>query len=480
MKNKVLINMLWRFAERCGAQGVAFVVSIILARLLDPSVYGTIALVTVFTAILNVFIDSGFGSALIQKKDADDVDFSTVFYFNVTICVFLYLVMFFSAPLIADFYRDTSLVPIIRVLSLTLIISGVKNIQQAYVSRTLQFKRFFFATLGGTLGAAIIGITLAYSGFGVWALVIQQLFNALVDTIILWFTVKWRPKKKFSFQRLKGLFSYGWKLLVSALLDTGYNNVRQLIIGRLYTSADLGYYNKGKQFPNIIITNVNTAIDSVIFPVISSKQNDKSEVKRFTRQAIRVSSFIIWPVVIGLAASAETVVELLLTEKWLPCVPYLQIFCIVYGFWPIHTANLNAIKAVGRSDIFLKLEIIKKIIGVISIIVSVPFGVMPMALAYLATSPISAIVNATPNRKLLGYKYKEQLKDILPSLLISLIMGGCVLLIGMLQINLILVLLLQVVTGAVIYIVLSKIFNLDAFVYIWGSAKQYLGKVKKH
>lgn len=472
MKNKVLVNMLWRFAERCGAQGVAFVVSIILARLLDPSVYGTIALVTVFTAILNVFIDSGFGSALIQKKDADDVDFSTVFYFNVTICVFLYLVMFFSAPLIADFYRDTSLVPIIRVLSLTLIISGVKNIQQAYVSRTLQFKRFFFATLGGTLGAAIIGITLAYSGFGVWALVIQQLFNALVDTIILWFTVKWRPKKKFSFQRLKGLFSYGWKLLVSALLDTGYNNVRQLIIGRLYTSADLGYYNKGKQFPNIIITNVNTAIDSVIFPVISSKQNDKSEVKRFTRQAIRVSSFIIWPVVIGLAASAETVVELLLTEKWLPCVPYLQIFCIVYGFWPIHTANLNAIKAVGRSDIFLKLEIIKKIIGVISIIVSVPFGVMPMALAYLATSPISAIVNATPNRKLLGYKYKEQLKDILPSLLISLIMGGCVLLIGMLQINLILVLLLQVVTGAVIYIVLSKIFKLDAFVYIWGSAKQ--------
>lgn len=480
MKNKVLVNMLWRFAERCGAQGVAFVVSVILARLLDPSVYGTIALVTVFTAILNVFIDSGFGSALVQKKDADDLDFSTVFYFNIVVCVLLYVIMFFSAPFIAEFYKDASLVPIIRVLSLTLIISGIKNVQQAYVSRTLQFKRFFFATLGGTVGAAIIGITLAYTGFGVWALVIQQLFNALVDTIILWCTVRWRPKKKFSLERLKGLFSYGWKLLVSALLDTGYNNVRQLIIGRLYTSADLGYYNKGKQFPNLIITNVNTAIDSVIFPVISSKQNNISEVKRFTRQAIKVSSFVIWPVVIGLAASAETVVRLLLTDKWLPCVSYLQIFCIVYGFWPIHTANLNAIKAVGRSDIFLKLEIIKKTIGVISIIVSMPFGVMPMALAYLATSPISAIVNATPNRKLLGYKYTEQLQDILPSLLISLIMGVCVLLIGMLQVNLILVLLLQVVSGAVIYIVLSKIFRLDAFEYILGIAKQYFVKAKKH
>lgn len=474
MKNKVLVNMLWRFAERCGAQGVAFVVSIVLARLLSPSVYGTIALVTVFTTILNVFIDSGFGSALIQKKDADDVDFSTVFYFNITICVLLYIIMFFCAPFIANFYNDESLVSIIRVLSLTLIISGVKNVQQAYVSRTLQFKRFFFATLGGTVGAAIIGITLAYTGFGVWALVIQQIFNALVDTIILWCTVKWRPKKKFSLKRLKGLFSYGWKLLVSALLETGYNNVRQLIIGKLYSSSDLGYYNKGKQFPNLIITNVNTAIDSVIFPVISSKQNDISEVKRFTRQAIRVSSFVIWPIVIGLAASAETVVRLLLTDKWLPCVPYLQIFCLVYGFLPIHTANLNAIKAVGRSDIFLKLEIIKKTVGIVSILVSMPFGVMPMALAYLATSPISAIVNATPNRKLLGYRYREQLNDMLPSMVLSLVMGLCVFLVGLIQINLILVLLLQVVTGAVIYIVLSKVFKLDAFDYILGIAKQHL------
>ena len=206
---------------------------------------------------------------------------------------------------------------------------------------------------------------MAYMGFGVWALVAQQVFNATVDTVILWLTVKWRPKAVFSFSRLKGLISYGWKLLVSALLDTVYNNVRQLIIGKMYSSADLAYYNKGKQFPATIITNVNTAIDSVLFPVISAKQDDTKKVKSMTRRAIQTSSFLIWPIVIGLAASAETVVRLLLTDKWLPCVPFLQIFCITYGFWPIHTANLNAIKAVGRSDIFLKLEIIKKVIGVI-------------------------------------------------------------------------------------------------------------------
>lgn len=476
----VMSNFLWRFAERCGAQGVAFIVSIVLARILAPDTFGTIALVTIFTTILNVFVDSGLANALIQKKDADDIDFSSVFYFNIFVCLLLYAGVFLAAPVIAGFYNDSELIPVIRVLSLTLVISGIKNVQQAYVSKTLQFKRFFFATLGGTIGAAIVGIAMAYMGFGVWALVAQQVFNATVDTVILWLTVKWRPKAVFSFSRLKGLISYGWKLLASALLDTVYNNVRQLIIGKMYSSADLAYYNKGKQFPTAIITNVNTAIDSVLFPVISAKQDDTEKVKSMTRRAIQTSSFLIWPIVIGLAASAETVVRLLLTDKWLPCVPFLQIFCITYGFWPIHTANLNAIKAVGRSDIFLKLEIIKKVIGVISIVVSVPFGVMPMALAYLATSPISAIVNATPNRKLLGYKYREQLKDMLPSMILSLVMGVCVLLIGMLQMNLILVLLLQVVSGAVIYIALSKIFRLEAFAYIWTTVKQNSGKHKKH
>ena len=284
--NVVISNFLWRFLERCGAQGVTFIVSIVLARLLDPSVYGTVALVTVFTTIMQVFVDSGLGNALIQKKDADDLDFSSVFWFNLAMCSFLYILMFVSAPLIAAFYKAPELTPLVRALSLILIISGVKNVQQAFVSRNMMFKRFFFATLGGTLGAAVIGIAMAYLGYGVWALICQMLFNALVDTIILWITVKWRPQRKFSLARLKVLFSYGWKLLVSHLIDTVYNELRQLIIGKIYSKSDLAQYNRGKQFPHVIVTNINTSIDSVLFPTLSKAQDDPSVVKNMTRRLL--------------------------------------------------------------------------------------------------------------------------------------------------------------------------------------------------
>ena len=344
--------------ERVGAQLVQFIVSIVLARILDPSVYGTVALITVFTTIMQVFVDSGLGNALIQKKNADDIDFSTVFYTNIIFCLFLYGVMWFSAPAIAHFYRQAELVPYVRVLSLTIVVSGVKNIQQAYVSRKMLFKRFFFATLAGTIGAAVLGITMALHGAGVWAIIAQQLFNLTVDTCVLWITVRWRPIRAFSFQRLKGLFSYGWKLLVSSLLDTGYNNLRQLLIGKIYSSSDLAYYNQGDKFPSVIVTNINTSIDSVLLPAMSSEQDHKDQVKNMTRRAIKTSTYIMAPLMIGLAACSKEVVALILTDKWLPCVPYLQIFCFSYMIWPLHTANLNAIKALGRSDMFLKLEII--------------------------------------------------------------------------------------------------------------------------
>lgn len=463
--------MAWRFAERCGAQGVSLVVSIVLARILAPEMYGTISLVTVFTTIMQVFVDSGMGNALIQKKDPDDLDFSTVFYFNVVICCVLYLVMFVSAPLIAKFYNNLELVPIVRVLSLTLVISGVKNVQQAYVSKTLQFKRFFFATLGGTIGAAVIGIGMAYAGFGVWALVAQQLFNATVDTLILWMTVKWRPKWMFSWKRLKGLLSFGSKLLASSLLDTVYNNLRQLIIGKVYASADLAFYNKGQQLPNIIITNINASIDSVLLPVISEEQDHVAKVKSMTRRAIRISSFIIWPMMVGMAACAEPLIEVLLTKKWLPCVFFLRVFCISYGFWPIHTANLNAIKGLGRSDIFLRLEIAKKIVGIISVIVSVPFGVEAIAWALLLTAPISAMINAFPNRKLLDYSYREQLQDVLPSLLLSLSMGAVVYAMTWLPWNRLLVLVLQVIAGAAIYVLGALICRFESMNYLLSIIK---------
>ena len=269
-KNVIAKNLFWRFAERCGAQGVTALVSIILARIISPDTYGTIALITVFITILQVFVDSGLGSSLIQKDKVDDLDFSTVFIFNIIICIVLYFTMYAFAPMIANFYNDNTLTLVIRVLSLTIIISGVKNIQQAYVSRHMLFKKFFFSTLIGTIGAAIIGIILAYKGFGIWALVGQHLFNTLIDTMVLWYTIEWRPKLIFSFTRLKGLFSYGWKLLISSLIDTIYNDLRQLMIGKLYSAKDLAYYNRGQQFPNLIIININKSIDSVLFPALSS------------------------------------------------------------------------------------------------------------------------------------------------------------------------------------------------------------------
>ena len=472
-------NFLWRFMERCGAQGVTFIVSIVLARLLDPKVYGTVALVTVFTAILQVFVDSGFGNALVQKKNADNIDFSTVFFFNITVCTALYLIMFFCAPFIASFYKMPELTPVVRVMSLTLIISGVKNIQQSYVSKNLLFKKFFFATLGGTVGAAFIGIGMAYAGFGVWAIVAQNLFNQLVDTIILWVTVKWRPQLVFSFKRLKGLFSYGWKLLVSSLLDTGYNNLRQLIIGKLYTAKDLSFFNKGQSFPNMIVTNINSSIDSVLLPTMSAEQDDKSRVRAMTRRAIKTSTYIMMPLMMGLAVCAEPLVSLILTDKWLPCVPFLRIFCFTYAFYPIHTANLNAIKAMGRSDMFLKLEIAKKAFGLVVLVSTMWFGVIWMAYSLLLTSLFSQIINSFPNKKLLEYGYIQQLKDMLPQIALSCAMGFCVYLLNYVGLPVIVTLILQVAVGAVLYITLSKVFKIESFKYVLNMLKKYVKKPRK-
>ena len=399
-KMTVISNLVWRFAERCGAQLVSFIVSIVLARILAPEDYGTIALVTVFTAILQVFVDSGLGTALIQKKDADEIDFSSVFYFNFVVCLILYLGMFAAAPFIADFYGDVTLVPVIRILSLTIVISGVKGIQQAYVSRNMLFKRFFFSTIGGTIFSAVLGIAMAYAGFGIWSLVAQQLSNTFIDTLILWITVRWRPTKSFSWTRLKYLLSFGWKLLVSSLLDTAYNNLRNLIIGKMYSSSDLAFYNQGDKFPKVIVTNINASIDSVLLPTMSSAQDDKERVKQMTRRAIKTSTYVMAPLMMGLAFCAEPIVSLVLTDKWLPCVPFLRIFCTTYMFWPVHTANLNAINAMGRSDWFLRLEIIKKIMGMTILLSTMWFGVMAMAYSLLLSSVLSQIINSGPNRKL--------------------------------------------------------------------------------
>ena len=472
-RQKVISNLIWRFMERCGSQVISFVVSVVLARLLAPELYGSIALVTVITSVLQVFVDSGMANALIQKKDTDDLDYSSVFYFNLVFCLLLYIGLFFTAPLISRLYKDMSLVPVIRVLGLTLVVSGVKNVQQAYVSKTMQFRRFFFATLGGTVFSAVVGIGMAYGGYGVWALVMQQLLNAAVNTAILWGTVGWKPKRMFSFRRLAGLISFGWKLLVSALLDTVYNKLYQLVVGVVYSSADLAYYNKADQLPVLVVENINSPIDSLL-PVLSAQQDRRDQVREMTRRAIKASTYVMMPMMAGLAACAEPLVRLLLTEKWLPCVPYMQIFCVCYAFYPLHTANLNAIKAMGRSDMFLLLEVIKKAIGLLALVITMRMGVLYMALSRIFTGVLAQIINAWPNSRLLDYSYPQQLRDMLPAIALSAVMGLLVYTLNFLGLGDFVTLVLQVLAGVGIYVLGSLLFKLDSFRYILSILKNLL------
>ncbi len=465
-KQSVITNFIWRLMERGGTYVMNFVVSIILARLLEPSLYGSIALVTAITAILQVFVDSGMANSLIQKKDTDDLDYSSVFYFNLVFCLVLYAGLFAAAPMIGRLYHDMSLVPVVRVLGLTIVVSGVKNVQQAYVAKTMQFRRFFFATLGGTVFSAIVGITLAFLGKGVWALVFQQLLNVTVNTAILWLTVGWRPKPIFSWQRLGRLISYGWKLLVSQLLDTAYLKLYQFIIGLRYSTADLAYYNKGDQFPNLIMENTNASLDSVLLPVLSSEQDDPARVREMTSRAIRVSTYVLMPLMAGLAVCAEPLIRFLLTDKWLPCVPYMQIFCLYYAFWPLHTANLNAIKATGHSGIFLYQEILKKLLETAVLLVTMRYSVMAITWGLLFSGFASVLINAWPNRKLLHYSILQQLRDALPAMLLSLVMGAVIFPVTRTGLPDLVKLLIMVPAGAAVYAAGSVLFKVESFRYI--------------
>lgn len=471
IRKKVLSGFMWRFLERIGAQGVSFIVSLVLARLLTPEDYGQVALITVFVTILNTFATSGIGTALIQKKNADDKDYSTVFYFNIIFSIILYLVLFSCAPIIADFYNDLTLIPIIRVLGISIIISSINNVQQSYVSKTMQFRRFFYSTLIGTVVSGIVGVIMAYQNWGTWAIVAQQLSNQFVNTSVLWFTVRWRPKKLFSFYRLKVLYSFGWKLLVSGLFDTVYTNIYSLVIGKFYDANTLGLYNKGVQFPNLIINNINGPIQSVLLPAMSYEQDNKERIKDMVRRSITTSTYLIFPIMAGMAAVAKPMVTILLTEKWVACVPFIQISCITMAFYPIHTANLQAINAMGRSDIFLKLEIIKKIIGISLLVIGIPFGVYTMVWLRALSSLISTFINAFPNRKLLNYSYLEQVKDMLPAIVLSVIMAIVVMGIELLELNDFLTIFIQVIVGAVAYVGISKILRVESFTYILNIVK---------
>lgn len=484
LKTKTLSGVIWKFGERVSAQAVNFIVSIILARLLLPEDYGLIALVTVFITICNKVVVSGFATSLIQKKNADNLDFSTVFYFSVCVAAILYAILFITAPFIADFYSNESdpelFVQVIRVMGLNLFIIAVNSVQQAFVSRTMQFRKFFFSTIAGTIVSAGAGIALAYAGKGVWALVAQNMILALVNGIVLWFMVKWRPQLKFSFKRLKVLYSYGWKIFVASMIKILYTDLRSLVIGKVYTAADLAFYNKAQSFPQLIDTNVEGTIDSVLFSAISKKQSSVDEMRVMLRRAIKTTSFILMPLLAGLSAVAKPFIIILLTDKWAESIPLMQILAFSFIFAPVELENLQAIKALGRSDVALKVEIIKKVLGVIILIISIPFGVTAIAIGMVISTTLSAIINAIPNKKLLGYTFKMQLADILPSLLISLVMFAAVYPISLLNLNIWVMLIAQVGLGAILYIGLSAIFKVESFRYIISIIKNILRRGNKN
>lgn len=478
-KSKVISSLFWKFMESGGTQGIQFLVQIVLARLLLPEDFGTVAIVMVFITLARVFIESGLNTALIQKKNADDLDFSSVFYLSLLLSAVLYIIVSWFSPFIASVYQEPELVPILRVLSTSLFLGAINSIQKAYIAKKMLFKKLFFSSLYSILFSGVLGIAAAFAGLGVWALVVQQLTNQLLITITLWFTVKWRPQLVFSRGRLKELMSFGWKLLFASLSNAIYLELRTLIIGAIYTPALLGYYSRGEQFPKVIANHLDGPIQSVLFPTLSAQQDNKNRVKEMVRRAIVSSSFLVFPTMIGLAAVAEPLVVLVLTEKWLPSVPFLRIFCLSYALRPMHTANLQAIKALGKSDIFLRLTLVKNMIGLIVLIISIPYGMYAIAFGTVITGLSSSLIYAYPNKKLIGYTYIDQWRDIGPSLLISLVMGIGVHVLGLASLPIWQVLTLQIFSGITLYILLARLFRVESYNYLLQTMKDVIRTTRR-
>lgn len=468
----------WKMLERFGVQGVQFLLQVILARLLDPEHYGVLSLMLVFTTLATVFVQSGFNTSLIQNKDVTEDDYSSVFWVTLVIAVAIYILFFFSAPLIAIAYKMPDIVAPFRVLALVLFPGTLNSIQIAKVSREIDFKKIFYSNIGAIVISGVAGIAMAYVGLGLWALVAQYILNIVLAAVIMLFCVKWTPKFVCDLKRVKVLFSFGWKLLVSNLINTISQDIRSLVIGLKYSSGTLGFYNRGKHFPQFLTNAINGAVQSVMLPVMAKDQDNKTKVKNLMRTSITVCSYLMFPIMAGLAGIATPLVKILLTDKWLPCVPYLQIYCFTFAFYPVHTCNLQTINAMGRSDVFLKLEIIKRSLSLIALAIALVFFDSPIAIAStgLFTALITCFINAHPNKKLVNYSYFEQMKDILPSFLVSLIMFVCVLLIGTLPLSTYLVMALQILCGMAIYIGVSAITKLQPFMFLLQMVKSKITK----
>lgn len=423
LKQKTTKGLLWSSVERFSNQGVQFVFSIILARLLSPSDFGIIAMITIFFAIAQSFVDSGFSNALVRKTNRREEDLSTCFYFNIGVGIIAYIVLFLIAPLVANFYNQPILSPIIRITGLGVILNSLCVVQQALFTIKIDFKSQAKITLSATVISGIVGIILAYQGYGIWALVWQGVASSIVRMGLLWFMSKWRPTTGFSKSSFNYLFGYGSKLLASGLLDTIYNNIYPIVIGKFYTPAQLGNYSRALSFAQLPSSNITSILQRVTFPVLSTIQDDMPRLQANYRRLLKLSAFIVFPLMTGLAAVAFPMIRIILTPKWEGCSLYLQIICFALMWYPVHAINLNLLQVKGRSDLFLRLEIIKKIVGVCIMCITIPLGITAMCIGMVVSSLISLFINTYYTGKLINIGYLKQMKDVLPILIVSLIMG---------------------------------------------------------
>ena len=478
LKRSAFGSMFWKFAERICAQLVSLIVSIILARMLVPDDYSVVSIVAIFFAFCYVFISGGMNTALIQKKNAVAEDYSAVLYVNLTIATVFYGAIYLCAPLIAQLYAKPLLTPIFRVMGLTFFPSALKSVLSAYIASKLEFRKFFLSTIVGTVISAAAGLWVAFAGYGAWALVAQEMTNTFIDTLVLYLTTRLRFVRSFSLERLKSLFAFGWKMMLTSIITVAYDQLSPLIVGLKFTPADLAYYNKGKTFPGLINNTISDTLANVLFPVMARVQDNKEDVLYITRRYVKVASYVMFPVMLGLFAVSENFIRVLLTDKWLPAVAYLQIFAVFYMFDLVQVGSLQAIKAIGRSDIILRLEIIKKVVYLTIVVLFLLLSRNPEMFAFsaLLCMAASVVIDTYPNRKLLGYRYRYLLADVLPNLLISAIMAGVVLVIGRLQAAAFVLLLLQILTGVVLYVVLSFLTRNENFRYLLSFLLELRGK----
>jgi len=476
LRKRTAFGFAYSVLERVGAQGINFVLSLLLARILSPDEYGTIALVAVFITICDVFVTYGFGNSLVVQKDADAVDFSTCFYFSIGLSAVVYAVVYAAAPLIAGYYGIEILTPVLRVMALRIPIAAVNSVQQAYMSRQMEFRKFMYATLLGTAVSGIAALIMAYTGFGVWALVAQYMGTVLISTVYLWFCAGWRPIAAFSWSKLKRLYQYGWKILVVGLIDTGYSELRNLVIAKRYTSADLAYYSKGNNFPALGMKLIEPSISKVLFASLSHCNDDRKEMRDITRKFMQLGTFLIFPVLMGLAAVARPLILVLLTEKWLPSVIFLQLGCVAYLFRPMRFISNSVIRATGRSDLLLKLDVVKKLIGILLLLVGMHFGVVGIAASLVLSNAVATVINLFPTRRLLNYGILAQLKDIAGNLLLSVLLWGVVSLLSRMQLHVLVLLVVQIITGVLFYTAAAIVTKNSSCMLILSLLKKYLRK----